>query len=274
MRRGRDRRGSTPVNPLKISAGVRHVAKVADGTEVHFAVYGDRRRPAVFMGPHFYASRSAHDESFTDAWVDCLQREFLLILADYPRGIGRTGNPQGPAYNPDVAAAEYECIADTIGLGRFGWLGYSFGGAMGIQLACRTNRIAALAVGGFPPMNAPFQRLIDITAEMAKAGATLPQYIEPGVLGSTIGFYTPLLNWSERAEISRLSMPRLVFMGDRDGTREDERALPLADSLMAVEDELRGLGWQVRWLPGEDHSSAIRPEASLPLVQAFFRAAL
>jgi pimeloyl-ACP methyl ester carboxylesterase len=259
---------------LKISTDDRHVAKFADGTEVHFAVCGDRRNPAVFMGPHFYVSQTEPDESFTDSWIDRLQREFFLILADYPRGIGLTGAPQGLAYSPDVAVEEYELIADAVGVSRFGWLGYSFGGAMGIQLACRTDRVAALAVGGFPPLNAPFQRIIDIVAERAKSTDPLPELIDPGVLDSTIGFYTPLVNWPEREEIPRLNMPRLVFMGVEDGMPEDERELPLSDKLRAVENELRMLGWRIGWLPGENHSSAIRPEASLPLVQAFFRETL
>src|SRR6266404_1060720 len=106
-----------------------HTAKACDGTEIYFETHGHRSNPAILMGPHFYPSRPPDDESFTDAWIDRLQQDFFLIVADYPRGIGRTGNPQGLAYSPDVAAQEYECIANAAGVDRFGWVGYSFGGA-------------------------------------------------------------------------------------------------------------------------------------------------
>jgi hypothetical protein len=50
--------------------------------------------------------------------------------------------------------------------------------------------------------------------------------------------------------------------------------LPLADALRTSENDLRALGWQIRWLPAEDHASAIRPEASFSAVYQFFKKSL
>ena len=246
--------------------------KAADGTDIYFEAIGDRSAPAIFMGPHFYLSRFADDESFTDRWIEGLRDEFFVVLADYPRGIGRTRCPQGVSFSPDVAAEEYARIADAAGVNRFAWLGYSFGGAMGIQVACRTDRITALAIGGFPPLNAPYRLMVDSHRQMAHL--RLPEGIDPEVILSAIGFYSPLVSWPERQELGQLVAPRMVFMGERDGVQSSELTGPLADILRASERELRMLGWQVAWLPGQDHRTALNPSASLPFVQKFFREVL
>lgn len=257
-----------------MSGGRPRTATAPDGTEIYFETHGDPARPAIFLGPHFYATQSADDGGSTDTWIERLRHDFFLVVADYPRGLGRTGHPQGLTYTPDIAAQEYGCIADAAGVDQFGWVGYSFGGAMGVQIACRTERVTALAVGGFPPLNAPFQLMIDIASQTVKKPPLLPKFIDPGVLDSTLGFYRPLVTWPERREISKLTMPRLAFMGDQDGAQESPQSGPLADKLRGVEDELCALGWQIEWLQGQDHASAQRPEVSLPVVHRFFREAL
>jgi pimeloyl-ACP methyl ester carboxylesterase len=245
-----------------------------DGTEISFTTHGSRSNPAIFMGPHFFMTRSADDPSHTDLWIDRLSSEFFLITADYPRGIGRTGNPQGLSHTPAVAAKECEYIADTAGIDCFGWLGYSFGGALGIQVACRTSRVAALVVGGFPPLNAPYQLLLDVSTSLAQDPPPLPEFRHPGILLATVGFYAPLVSWPERQEVSKLTMPRLAFMGDQDCSQGSLQPIPLADCLRAAADELLQLGWCVSWLKGHDHQSAVHPDVASATVCDFFRKAL
>jgi len=246
----------------------------ADGTPILFETYGSPKSPAVFLGPHFYRTRAECDESSTDSWIDALQSEFFLVIADYPRGIGCTGNPQGLSYNAEIAAQEYELIADAAGVDRFAWVGYSFGGAIGVQLACRSDRVSALAIGGFPPLNAPFERMIELSREMAQAPPPVPKSWDVGVFWSAVAFYESLLSWPERDAIVALKMPRVVFMGECDTGLGPRGHIPLAQNLRVVQDELRSLGWQVIWLPGLDHMPALQPEHSLPSVHQFLRAAL
>ena len=255
-------------------AGLSKQAEAADGTPIYFETYGEPAKPAIFLGPHYYATRIQPDESFSDDWISALAQDFFLIVADYPRGLGRTKNPQGLSFSPDIAAQEYVRIAAAAGVERFAWLGYSFGAAMGLQLACRTDRLTALAIGGFPPLNAPFKRMRDISQRMARAAPSLPAFIEPGVLWTTVGFYSALVSWPERQEISKLMLPRLVYMGDRDEAQGLVERVPLADLLRSAEWQLRDLGWKLVWLAGHDHISARRPEISLALVSEFFREAL
>jgi pimeloyl-ACP methyl ester carboxylesterase len=246
----------------------------ADGTEIWFETHGDPRRPAILLGPHFYASAARTEGDDTTRWIDGLKQDFFLIVADYPRGLGRTENPQGLDFTPDVAAADYDRIADAAGVGRFGWVGYSYGGAIGVQVACRGDRVSALAIGGFPPLNAPYREMVDITTHFAE---TFPvaEGADPRLLWSAVGFYSPLPQWPEAAELAKLAMPRMAFIGTADeGVPRHGVDVPLAARLRDAEPALRAMGWQVEWLEGADHLTAIQPAVSLAVVRAFFRRAL
>ncbi|MDT9600601.1 alpha/beta fold hydrolase [Sphingosinicella rhizophila] len=246
----------------------------ADGTEIWFATHGDPLRPALFLGPHFYASFGRTDGDDTDKWIDGLKEDFFLIVADYPRGFGRTGNPLGMDFTPGIAAAEYERIAEAAGVERFGWVGYSYGGAIGVQVACRSDRVSALAVGGFPPLDAPYQDMVDITTRMATAMEAAGG-VDPKLLWSSVGFYSPLPQWPEDEEMAKLEIPRMAFMGTEDiGVPLHGVDLPLAAILREAEPAMKRMGWQVAWLEGQDHVTTIEAAVSLPAVRDFFRKSL
>jgi pimeloyl-ACP methyl ester carboxylesterase len=175
-----------------------------------------------------------------------------------------------------MAVSEIESIANGAGVDRFAWLGYSFGGAIGVQLACRTNRISAVAIGGWPPLNAPFRFMYEFLTKMSEAPPHALRHVDPRNLLTAASFYRSLIDWPERQEIAKLRMPRLVFMGDRDRAQSlpPSWSVPLAELLRAAEDDLRALHWEICWLAGQEHLSAIRPEISLPSVRRFFRHAL
>lgn len=274
---------SAPPNPPSTSQPCRDsmpTAKAPDGTEIYFETRGDTTRPTVFIGPHFYASfRNDLIEGFEDptqAWIDGLEEDFHLLLADYPRGVGKTPNALGLDYSPDVAVEEACLVADAAGVDRFGWVGYSYGAAMGTQLACRTDRLSAFVCGGFPPLNAPFARMVEITVDMAENPPVGWPDVGDEVRNQAVGFYRPLLEWPEREEVARLKIPRMVFMGTEDnGDGMPEQYLtPLAGFLRDAEGDLLELGWKVEWLEGKNHLTAIAPEVALPIVRRFFREVL
>ena len=242
---------------------------LSNGGPVIVGTCGSSSNPAVFLGPHFYASPISGNAEYQQAWIEHLTRDFFVVVADYPRGIGRTPDPHGVSFNPTILAQDYADIADALGLQQFAYVGYSFGAAVGIQLACRTDRISALLIGGFPPLDAPYTAL----RRMSEAAAELPTSrrdgIDVGVLWSAVGFYAALERWPERTEVSRLKMPRLLFIGDDDRAQGATEPLPIADIVRATERELESLGWRVRWLRDHDHSSAMDAHAALPIVHEF-----
>jgi hypothetical protein len=134
--------------------------------------------------------------------------------------------------------------------------------------------MSALAVGGFPPLGAPFAEMTAFSSQMA-ASALTSDHLNPKLLLSPIGFYAPLVSWAERENLEALTMPRLAFIGVDDvGVPSLGVDLPLAARVRANAPALQEMGWQIEWLEGQDHLSAISPQVSLPPVHDFFRRAL
>lgn len=72
------------------------------------------------------------------------------------------------------------------------------------RLACRTDRLSAFVCGGFPPLNAPFARMVEITVDMAENPPVGWPDLGDEVRYQAVGFYRPLLDWPEREEVARL----------------------------------------------------------------------
>lgn len=70
--------------------------------------------------------------------------EFRLILLDH-RGRGASGRPtEIAAHRMAEYVADASALADLLGLTRYGFVGYSFGAAVGIRLAAVDTRVAGL----------------------------------------------------------------------------------------------------------------------------------
>lgn len=84
--------------------------------------------------------------------------EFGLIPFDH-RGRGASDRPtEIAAHRIAEYVADVSALADLLELGRFGFVGYSFGAAVGIRLAAGDPRVAALVSLGAvfdPPQDAP-----------------------------------------------------------------------------------------------------------------------
>ena len=118
---------------------------------------------------------------------------------------------------PDRLVEEYELVADAAGAEKFAWIGYSFGAAAGVQMATRSNRLTALMVGGFPPLNAPFERMTWVVKDIAKNPPEMEGVAFSRKLANqSVGFYEPLTDWPEKAEVPKIDVPRRVFIGSND----------------------------------------------------------
>src|SRR5689334_24016624 len=53
--------------------------------------------------------------------------------------------------------------------------------------------------------SAPFELMLELVQQSAKHPPNLPGLVQPGVLWSTVGFYTPLVSWPERQEVQQRS---------------------------------------------------------------------
>ena len=167
----------------------------------------------------------------------------------------------------------------------------------GMQLAIRTDRLTALIMGGFPPLDGPYAEMLDVTAAThrmaSQPGPVYPPTDGPSEPGdwSTVEFdmaepqarqfltlYTNLQDFDERRALSQLDCPRLCFAGSEDEIVYDERwggthvsmARPLEDNRR----ELEADGWSVRLLEGLDHTQAMQPDNVLPVIRPWLAAEL
>jgi pimeloyl-ACP methyl ester carboxylesterase len=76
-------------------------------------------------------------------------------------------------------------VADAAGADRFAYYGYSWLALAGLQLAVRTDRLTALVMGGFPPLEGPYAQMLQVSiathqlAVSAPSTASSPPPAEP-----------------------------------------------------------------------------------------------
>ncbi|MFC7472260.1 alpha/beta fold hydrolase [Actinomadura keratinilytica] len=185
-------------------------ATLHDGTRIAYEIHGSG--PALLLPVDPVPKEGARaeelrrwgmDPALGRTLADGLGDAFQVIAFDYE---GHRMRHPAAALTPDHLAVDLLAVADAAGAGRFAYYGYSWLALAGLQLALRTDRLAALAMGGFPPLGGPYAQMLRVTAA-AHAMAQRPK--------------TPAGSGGEGV--------RLVQRGDRGGRRPDRpvpRPLP------------------------------------------------
>ncbi len=99
-------------------------------------------------------------QSVFEGYVEPLKDRFSLILIDYP-SIGKSRDIAPEELTVDRVCSDLLSVATAAGQERFAYWGYSWSGAVGLQLASRTHRLSALAIGGWPPLDAPYGNILE-----------------------------------------------------------------------------------------------------------------
>jgi pimeloyl-ACP methyl ester carboxylesterase len=232
--------------------------------------------------------------------IDGLSDTRTVIAFDYEGHLAE--HPQPTSLTPDTIAADLIAIADAAGADRFAYYGYSWLALAGLQLALRTDRLTALAMGGFPPIDGPYAEMFAVTRAthaMAVENAEHPESVvtaeppEPAAPGEDFDWdstpvtltpaqtqqyytlYSALQDFNDRAVIDRLSIRRLTFAGTADAIDYSEKwggvRVDIAGPLLRERPILESNGWDVELLEGIDHTQAMQPDAVLPLLRRFFR---
>ncbi|HEY3523755.1 MAG TPA: hypothetical protein VGK63_08625, partial [Candidatus Limnocylindrales bacterium] len=71
--------------------------------------------------------------------------------------------PKPSTLTPANLVADILAVADATDTPRFAWYGYSWLGVAGLQLAVGTDRVTGLAIGGWPPIDAPYAEMLAVT---------------------------------------------------------------------------------------------------------------
>ncbi|HEV3397704.1 MAG TPA: alpha/beta hydrolase, partial [Actinomycetes bacterium] len=229
----------------------------------------------------------------TKGLVDELASTFQVVAFDLTAHT--MAHPKPDTLTPDTLVADLLAIADAAGVERFAYYGYSWLALSGLQLAVRTDRLTALVMGGYPPLDGPYAEMLRVTKathELAVANATSPPTASTEAAGEPAGetdwsrvqvtltkaqtrqfvtLYQALQGFDDRAAQGRLRCPRLCFVGSADEITYEERwggvRVSMADSVIDRRAELEALGWDVEVLEGLDHIQAMQAAQVLPILR-------
>jgi pimeloyl-ACP methyl ester carboxylesterase len=270
-------------------------ATLHDGSTIPIAIAGDGPAVVLPVRPEPYDEPTAAsmrawggDPDVGPTLIDGLAPRFRVIAADYEGH--RMANPAPDTLTPDALAADALAIADAAGARTFAWYGYSWLALTGLQVALRTDRLWALAMGGYPPLDGPYAAMLDVTraahalsVAAAAAPPVDPVEVTPGDWDTVqvrtseaqtqqfVTMYEALAAFDDRAALGRVTIPRLAFAGDQDtieyGPAWGDTIVRIGEPLAANKAALEAAGWTVRVLPGLDHMSAMRSDVVLPLLR-------
>jgi len=247
-------------------------------TAIHFEVHG--AGVPLFLGFPIMAS---HAEIFGEVgaavlrgYLDRLTDRYRVLLVDYP-SIGKSPSIPAAELTADRVCADLLDVADAAGFDRFAWWGYSWGGAVGLQLASRTDRLSALVCGGWPPLGAQYAELLRISREAAPnpPASSMAVLRDPSQYAQWVAFYESIREWPEAKAIARFACPRMAFAGSNgDPTAGHEVPIKIATTIRERRAELETMGWWVREIPGRDHSVCLDPATVVPVVREFLDSVL
>ena len=279
-------------------------ARLHDASTIAVEVHG--RGPTVLLPvnpqpvegpPAEQMRRWGADPALGRALIDGLSDAFRVVAFDYEGQVLQVPKPD--TLTPANVVSDLLAVADAADADRFAYYGYSWLALTGLQLAIRTDRLAALVMGGFPALDGPYAQMLQVTTathEMAMANsasarstATASQpseessgepdwsQVEVSLTEAQtrqfVTLYQALQGFDDRAAQARISCPRLCFVGAADEIDYAERwggvHVSFADLVVHRRAELEALGWQVRVLEGMDHTQAMQAVHVLPILRSW-----
>lgn len=248
-------------------------------TGVFYALHGSPQgRPLMVTLPlmaSFTAIFGTELEPVLHGYLDRLSDHYRVLLVDYP-SIGGSRDIPPHELTADRVCADLLAVASAAGFDRFAYWGYSWSGAVGLQMAARSDRLTALVVGGWPPLDGPYEAIL----AAARLKLPNPEASSMKVLRSKaqyaqwIHYYESMLGWREREAVARIECQRLVIFGGEGDLVEAGIPVPIASSIRRNRAALEAMGWRVHEIAGQGHGVCLRPELVVPPVRGFLDAVL
>ena len=279
-------------------------ARLHDGSAIEVQVHGEG--PALLLpvnprpveGPQAEELRRwGNDPALGRALIDGLAGAFRVVAFDYEGQVFATPKPD--TLVPGNLAGDFLAVADSAGVDRFAFYGYSWLAVGGLQLALSSDRVAALVMGGWPPIDGPYAEMLRVTSATHRLATQPREAAAPAGAAATsdeldwssvqvtlseaqtrqfVTLYQALAGFDDRAAQARLACPRLCFAGSADEVDYGERwggvRVRLAGPLLERRADLEAYGWDVRVLDGLDHIQAMQAAAVLPVLRPWLGAAL
>lgn len=245
-----------------------------DGVRIAYDVTG--AGPCLLL---LHGHTEARGEWHVAGYIERLRAEFTVVPVDV-RGQGESDAPDDPAYYAvDRVLADTLAVADACGFQRFGVWGYSFGGAVALRLAARTERLTRMVIAGCPFGHTYPPDLVERSVAQARTVLTAKERGELDTLPLTpaqraiaerlnipahIACLRALVSWPAVAP-HELRCPALVYAG-----MDDEAVTP---QLETQRRDIETAGITLHLFPGLDHGGEfVDMETVLPAVMPFLRA--
>ncbi|MFL5704929.1 MAG: alpha/beta fold hydrolase [Ktedonobacteraceae bacterium] len=261
-----------------------------DGSTIEIEVAGSGPtlllpvNPQPVTGPQAEQMRKyGADPALGQSLIKALSDAFRIVAFDYEGQCFR--RPKPDTLTPVNIANDLLAVADAAEADQFAYYGYSWLAMVGLQLAMRTDRLSALVMGGFSPLNGPYEEMLRVTTaayEMASGARPMPSADESEWSGFSLSkdqtrqfvtLYQALQGFDDRAAQARLTCPRLCFVGSKDEIQYSKSwgnvHVSLADPIVRGQAQLAELGWDVRVLDGLDHMQAMQAKQVVPILRSW-----
>jgi pimeloyl-ACP methyl ester carboxylesterase len=230
------------------------------------------------------------DPALGRSLIDGLSDAFRVVAFDYEGQVLRVPKPD--TLTPANVAGDLLAVADAAGADRFAYYGYSWLALAGLQLAIRTDRLSALVMGGFPPLDGPYAQMLRVTmathamassppgtatSQPSAAPSDEPDWSQVEVslteaqTRQFVTLYQALQGFDDHAAQAQIGCPRLCLVGAADEIDYGERwggvHVSLAAAVIDRRADLEALGWQVQVLEGLDHTQAMQAVHVLPVLR-------
>jgi pimeloyl-ACP methyl ester carboxylesterase len=282
---------------MQVNDGGTHMpeATLHDGSTIEIEVHGSGPtlllpvNPQPVIGPQAEQMRKyGTDPALGQSLIKGLSDAFRVVAFDYEGQCLR--RPKPDTLTPANTANDLLAVADAAGADRFAYYGYSWLAMIGLQLAIRTDRLWALIMGGFPPLNGPYEEMLRVTTaayEMASGARPTPSADESEWSGMALSrdqtrqfvtLYQALQGFDDRAAQARLTCPHLCFVGSKDEIQYTKSwgnvHVSLADPIVRRQAQLSHLGWDVQVLDGLDHIQAMQAKQVVPILRSWLASQL
>jgi pimeloyl-ACP methyl ester carboxylesterase len=259
-------------------------ATLHDGSTVEIEVRGEGPAVLLPVNPRPVEGEKAEELRMYGAdpalgynLINGLSDAFRVVAFDYEGNV--LGIPKPDTLTPDNVVADLLSVADAAGVDRFAYYGYSWLAMVGLQLALRTDRLWALAMGGYPPLDGPYAGMLQVTtAAHEMAGGQASQEDEWSAAGLSkdgtkqfVTLYEALQDFDDRVAQTQITCPRLCFVGSADemdyGKAWGDLHVSISGPVIRHRAELQALGWDVVVWDGLDHMQAMQAAQVLPVLR-------
>lgn len=269
--------------------------KLHDGSVIEIEIHG--AGPALLLPVNPQPVTGSQAEELRKYGADpVLGQSLIQGLSDIVRVVAFDYEGQGFRFpkpetlTPENITRDLLAVADAAGADRFAYYGYSWLAMTGLQLATRTDRLSALVMGGFPPLDGPYEKMLRVTTatyEMAGAAQTSQTADDDEWSSASLSkeqtkqfvtLYQALQEFDDLAIQARITCPRLCFVGSADeiqyGKKWGDVSVNLTEPIVRERARLQELGWEVRVLNGLDHMQAMQAAQVLPILRSWLAAQL